>query len=194
MQMLYQEGFPTPKPIDTNRHAILMSLVDGDTLCHIQRMTSQAEIGQLFQKTLETLVRFAQNGLIHGDYNEFNLMVDSSGTKLTVIDFPQCISSNHPNASTYFNRDVECLYTYFHKLAEKSLEENIQNREEGDMKVEKMLDVSSFPMPVLEEIEVIKRLDHEIKTKGHITLEEYNELEKYRSEEERMRAEMEIDK
>lgn len=174
MQMLYQEGFPTPKPIDTNRHAILMSLVDGDTLCHIQRMTSQAEIGQLFQKTLDTLVRFAQNGLIHGDYNEFNLMVDSSGTKLTVIDFPQCISSNHPNASAYFNRDVECLYTYFHKLAEKSLEDNIQNREEGDMKVEKMLDVSSFPMPVLEEIQVIKRLDHDIKTKGHITLEEYN--------------------
>lgn len=59
------------------------------------------------------------------------------------------------------------------------------------MRVEKMLDVSSFPMPVLEEIQVIKRLDHEIKTKGHITLEEYNELDKYRSEEERMRAEME---
>ena len=59
------------------------------------------------------------------------------------------------------------------------------------MRVQKMLDVSSYPMPVLEEIEVIKRLDHEIKTKGHITLEEYNDLDKYRSEQERMRGEME---
>ncbi len=59
MQMLYQEGFPTPKPIDTNRHAILMSLVDGDTLCHIQRITSQKEIASLFKKSLDMLVKFA---------------------------------------------------------------------------------------------------------------------------------------
>lgn len=168
-----------------------MSLVDGDTLCHIQRMTSQAEIAKLFQLTLDVLVKFAQNGLIHGDYNEFNLMVDSTGAKLTVIDFPQCISSHHPNASAYFNRDVECLYAYFHKLAEKSYEENLRDREEGDMHEEKMLNVSDYPMPVLEDIQITKRLDHEIKTKGHITLEEYNELEKYHSEEERMKAEME---
>jgi RIO kinase 2 len=41
MQLLHAHQFPTPTPIDTNRHAILMSLVDGDTLCHIQRITSQ---------------------------------------------------------------------------------------------------------------------------------------------------------
>lgn len=27
MQLLYQNNFTTPKPIDTNRHAIVMSLV-----------------------------------------------------------------------------------------------------------------------------------------------------------------------
>ena len=50
----------------------------------------------------------------------------------------------------------------------------MRDREEGDMSEQKSLDVSSYPMPVLEEIEVVKRLDHEIKTRGHITLEEYN--------------------
>lgn len=53
-----------------------------------------------------------------------------------------------------------------------------------------MFNVSSIPMPELEDIEIIKRLDHEIKTRAHITLEEYNELEKYHSEEERMKSEM----
>ena len=66
------------------------------------------------------MIKFAKHGLIYGDYNEFNLMVDDNGTKITVIDFPQCISIKHPNASTYFNRDVECIYKYFDKLAEKS--------------------------------------------------------------------------
>lgn len=39
---------------------------------------------------------------------------------------------------------------------------------------EKMLNVSDYPMPDLDDIEIIKRLDHDIKTKAHITLEEYN--------------------
>ena len=66
------------------------------------------------------MVRFAKHGLIHGDFNEFNLMVNDDGTKVTVIDFPQCISVKHPNASNYFQRDAECVFKYFDKLAEKS--------------------------------------------------------------------------
>jgi hypothetical protein len=58
------------------------------------------------------------------------------------------------------------------------------------MSKEERLNVEDYPMPQLEDIEVERRLDHEIKTLGHITLEEYNELEKYRTEEERMAAEM----
>lgn len=76
MQMLHNHNFPTPKPIDTNRHAILMSLVDGDTLCHVLRVSSQKEVRLMFEKSIEILVKFAKHGLIHGDYNEFNLMVN----------------------------------------------------------------------------------------------------------------------
>lgn len=42
------------------------------------------------------------------------------------------------------------------------------------MKVEKLFNVSEHPMPIFEEIEKIKRLDHEIKNVGHITLAEYD--------------------
>lgn len=35
-----------------------------------------------------------------------------------------------------------------------------------------ILNVADYPMPVLAEIEVKKRLDRELKTKGHITLTE----------------------
>jgi len=44
-------------------------------------------------------------------------MVNQDGTKLTIIDFPQCVSVKHPNAQFYFDRDVECIYTYFEKLS-----------------------------------------------------------------------------
>lgn len=32
MQILYSNNFPTPKPIDWNRHGVVMSLIDGYTL------------------------------------------------------------------------------------------------------------------------------------------------------------------
>ena len=54
-----------------------------------------------------------------------------------------------------------------------------------------MLNVEDYPVPQLQEIEPEMRLDHEIKDVGHITLEEYNLFEKYRTEEERMKMEME---
>ena len=73
-------------------------------------------------------------------------MVNEDGTKVTVIDFPQCISVKHPNAKIYFNRDMECIYTYFDKLAEKSYLEYLKNKEAGDMG-EKQFHVSDYPMP-----------------------------------------------
>ncbi len=41
---------------------------------------------------------------------------------------------------------------------------------------EKRFNIEDYPIPQLDDIEVEKRLDHEIKITGHITLQEYNEL------------------
>lgn len=38
MEICYKNQFPTPKPIDWNRHAIVMSMVDGFTLCSVQEL------------------------------------------------------------------------------------------------------------------------------------------------------------
>lgn len=46
---------------------------------------------------LDLAVRLARCGLIHGDLNEFNVMVDKQD-RLTLIDFPQMVSTAHSNA------------------------------------------------------------------------------------------------
>ncbi len=35
--------------------------------------------------------------------------------QLTLIDFPQMVSTSHENAEMYFDRDVQCIRTYFAK-------------------------------------------------------------------------------
>jgi len=47
---------------------------------------------------MELLVQLAGYGLIHCDFNEFNIMVDSRDVP-TVIDLPQMVSTSHPNAA-----------------------------------------------------------------------------------------------
>merc|ERR1712083_617055 len=54
------------------------------------------------------------HGVIHGDFNEFNIMVKDNGDPI-VIDFPQMVSTNHPSAKEYFDRDVRCLQDFFRR-------------------------------------------------------------------------------
>jgi len=63
---------------------------------------------------LELIVRMGKCGLIHGDFNEFNVAVSKEdSSKIVMYDFPQMVSMNHPNAKMYFNRDVEGIYRFF---------------------------------------------------------------------------------
>ena len=47
---------------------------------------------------MDIIVRFAQAGLIHGDYNEFNILIRRDSGEPVIIDFPQMISTSHENA------------------------------------------------------------------------------------------------
>lgn len=49
---------------------------------------------------MELIVKLANHGLIHGDFNEFNLILDKHD-HITMIDFPQMVSTSHPNAEWY---------------------------------------------------------------------------------------------
>lgn len=51
----------------------------------------------VYSELMNLIVRLANSGLIHSDFNEFNLMIDDQ-EKITLIDFPQMVSTSHPNA------------------------------------------------------------------------------------------------
>lgn len=56
-----------------------------------------ADPSALYNDLMELIVKLGSYGLIHCDFNEFNLIVNEDD-KLTVIDFPQMVSISHPNA------------------------------------------------------------------------------------------------
>ncbi|KAJ3177268.1 Serine kinase [Geranomyces variabilis] len=111
MKVLHENGYPVPEPVDQNRHTIVMGLVDAFPLCQISDV---AQPGKLYSVLMDLIVRLACAGLIHGDFNEFNIMINDDGSPV-LIDFPQMVSTSHRNAEMYFNRDVDCIRAFFKK-------------------------------------------------------------------------------
>lgn len=109
MKALYNHGFPVPKPYDVNRHCVVMALGSGYQLNSIQELRHP---GAVFDALMKQICRLASFGLIHCDFNEFNLLVNDE-EEVTIIDFPQMVSTEHVNAQYYFDRDVECIRTFF---------------------------------------------------------------------------------
>ncbi|KMT08009.1 hypothetical protein BVRB_6g144180 [Beta vulgaris subsp. vulgaris] len=111
MKALEDHEFPVPKAVDCNRHCVIMSLVQGYPLVQVKQLQNPDII---FETVIGLIVRLAEHGLIHCDFNEFNIMIDDD-ENVTMIDFPQMVSVSHRNAQMYFDRDVECIYKFFRK-------------------------------------------------------------------------------
>ena len=117
MKVLRREGFPVPEPVGQSRHTVVMGLIDAFPL---RQISSIGDPASLYAELLSLIVQLAQCGLIHGDFNEFNILVDErqedDGTVSlipTIIDFPQMVSIDHANAEFYFDRDVEGIKRFF---------------------------------------------------------------------------------
>lgn len=83
---------------------ILCKSLEGSQHLFIRSNTSRRQIsdipspGKLYSTLMDIIVRFARAGLIHGDYNEFNILICRESGEPVVIDFPQMVSTSHENA------------------------------------------------------------------------------------------------
>lgn len=111
MKALKDEGFPVPSPIDQNRHVVVMSFVHATPLFQIRSLQHPH---QALERLMRLVVRLLRAGIVHGDFNEFNLMLDKD-EKITLIDFPQIVYNTHPNAEEFFDRDVRSIVEFFRK-------------------------------------------------------------------------------
>uniref|UniRef100_A0A7S1FJV0 Serine/threonine-protein kinase RIO2 n=1 Tax=Noctiluca scintillans TaxID=2966 RepID=A0A7S1FJV0_NOCSC len=119
MKALADQGYPVPQPLDLNRHCVLMSYIEAVPMFHLRNVVGP-EI--LIEKCFKLLVRLAKGGIIHGDFNEFNLLV-SKDMDVTLIDFPQIVSFAHPNAEMYFDRDSISIVEFFRKRCNYEVED-----------------------------------------------------------------------
>ncbi len=101
MKILYEHGFPVPQPIDQARHCIVMSFIDAFPLRQIAVLPPD-QIAPLYSALMKLIVRLARAGLIHGDFNEFNLLIRevSNSSDDEYEDVPIKSQQPQPKSST----------------------------------------------------------------------------------------------
>ncbi|XP_003374066.1 serine/threonine-protein kinase RIO2 [Trichinella spiralis] len=105
MKALHERNFPVPIPLGWNRHCVVMSHIDGVPLNHVHELKDPTKF---CNKLLDFIVMLAKYGLIHGDFNPCNVMV-TRNEEPVVIDFPQMMSTSHPEAEkwTFSDQKIE---------------------------------------------------------------------------------------
>lgn len=78
LQLLHSNHFPVPTPISHSRHSIVMSLIDDAYPLRQIISLPLNQIPILYSSLMKLIVRLARSGLIHGDFNEFNLLIKES--------------------------------------------------------------------------------------------------------------------
>ncbi|KAI0516168.1 hypothetical protein KFK09_008840 [Dendrobium nobile] len=132
MKALGEHEFPVPRAVDCNRHCVIMSLVQGYPLVQVKQLQNPNEV---FERIIGLIVRLAEHGLIHCDFNEFNIMIDDE-EKVTIIDFPQMVSVSHRNAQMYFDRDTDCIFKFFNKRFHLSFHRDKEGCDDSDSNFE----------------------------------------------------------
>jgi len=100
---------PVPLPVDQNRNLVAMEFIPGVNLNRVRLSDPEAVLGKVLGA-----VRLAYiEGIIHADLSEFNVMM--VGDDPVLIDWPQWIGTDHPNADEILMRDIGNITRYFQR-------------------------------------------------------------------------------
>jgi len=108
MKKLYPD-ISIPKPIDQNRHTIVMEVAKGSELSKTKVLDPEWYLDEILRQ-----IRLVYGkGIIHNDLSEYNIFVSDEGVQL--IDWPQYITKDHPHAEELLKRDIENVLNHFSK-------------------------------------------------------------------------------
>jgi len=112
LKLVHLHGISVPKPIQQNRHVIVMGMIEGAELTnYIQISEPQKLLNEILFNIRKA---YLEVGVIHADLSEFNIIVKPD-EHIFIIDWPQYVKKDHANADQLLKRDVRNVVHFFRR-------------------------------------------------------------------------------
>ncbi|MEA2090238.1 MAG: RIO1 family regulatory kinase/ATPase [Thermoproteota archaeon] len=110
LKLVYSVGVAVPEPISQNRHIIVMGMIEGAELFRYKEFPRP-------EKTLKEILlnvrkAYLKAGVVHADLSEYNVILQPN-LHILIIDWPQYVKRNHPNAEQLLKRDIQNILKFF---------------------------------------------------------------------------------
>jgi RIO kinase 2 len=107
-------------PYFRSMHSIVMDRINGLRLIEIRNLPNPIEI---FDKVFEQIRISYNEKIINGDLSEYNIFLDENNN-IWIIDWPQAVTLEHPNAEFLIRRDLHNVIRYFRRKYDLTIDEN----------------------------------------------------------------------
>ncbi len=100
-----------PKAVSYSRSTVLLEELSGVRLSQRPYLEDPARALAAILEAVK--VAFLRAGLVNADLSEYNILTD--GASVWLIDWPQAVSSTHPNSHELLEHDVRAVTTFFRR-------------------------------------------------------------------------------
>jgi len=110
LRLLEPHDIAAPKPLARNRHILVMSMIEG---AELYRYSTIADPGAVLEEILDNMrLAYQDAKVIHADLSPYNVILQPD-QHILIIDWPQYIRPDHPNAEALLKRDVRNVLGFF---------------------------------------------------------------------------------
>ena len=110
LQLVYKNGVSVPEPISQNRHVIAMGIIEGGELSKWRKITNPKKVFKEIMRNVKKA--YLKAHVIHADLSEYNILLRPD-MHILIIDWPQYVMTDHPNADELLQRDIQNVITFF---------------------------------------------------------------------------------
>lgn len=112
LKLIQPYGIAAPEPISQNRHVVVMSMIEGARLTDWKEFPHPERVLKEILRNVRKL--YLKAHVIHGDLSEYNVILKPD-MHVLIIDWPQYVTTDHPNVQELLERDVHNVLHYFRR-------------------------------------------------------------------------------
>ena len=110
LKIVFPRGVAVPKPISQNRHTVVMGAIEGAELAEWKEIPKPKKV---LREILHNIKKaYLKAGVIHADLSEYNVILKPDA-HILIIDWPQYVTKEHPNAQQLLMRDIKNILRFF---------------------------------------------------------------------------------